>query len=740
MPQLLVPVFTAIGFTGSIAGVSTAVIAANATVAALSLGAQSAMQSAAQRQARKRARRGQTSRQEQRFDTGVSPRMQHFGRGLIEPTPIFGEERDGWLYRVYAVSSGTIAGYDDWRINGRSVLVDADGAVTNKPFWIGSNADPNARSHLRFEWRRGFADQPALAMMRAAFPAEWSDQHRGLGVPLFALAAKQTSPDRYQAVFQAQWPQPSVIARGVLVHDPRVPGTSFDDRNGWVYSDNAALGLLHYLRAVMGLSDDAVNVASFAACADHCDDLIRLRGGGAERRYRVFASYSLDEPPADVIERYFAAMRGSFALDQRGRITLMVKRASAPGFTITDDAIVDIQVERGEGLLTGFNAVRAMFRSPPHDWQMQPAAIQRNAASVAELGRQVTDETSLDFVTSHSQAQRLAKIELYEDNPDWSGVMTCHPEALMLRRLADPDSGERGTFRLLHDDLRLDLICHVTSLELSSDMTTVRVGFESVSAEADLWIPDLDEGPAPVIPPETRDDPANPAAPLLLPLVQDEAGGELRGGIRWTARERPGQTYDVRHRAVGAPAWIEETGLAVRHAVTSALVAGDDYEFEVRVRTAQGGVSPWAAGAFTAAPPDSTTLPPPSGLAAADGGAVSIVQSVGVDAWSVELVAATGSSPTGSPRAVIVVSPGQAGAAELGLAAGQWNVWARSSTLLGRLTSGLVGPLALTVDDPPPPSGSSGDGGEGGGGSANDMGSPDAASAPGTSSDLGSMW
>ena len=71
----------------------------------------------------------------------------------------------------------------------------------------------------------------------------------------------------------------------------------------------------------------------------------------------------------------------------------------------------------------------------------------------------------------------------------------------------------------------------------------------------------------------------------------------------------PVDTYDIRHRAIGAPDWITRTGITLTATDITSLVFGGQYEVQVRAVNLRG-FSPWSASAVATTSP----FPPPSTL------------------------------------------------------------------------------------------------------------------------------
>jgi hypothetical protein len=715
MPQVVLPLIVSglatIGVTGT-----AATIVGSLLIAGITIGAQVGLSSVQARQAKKRARRNAAGRgisaadAQQTIRGSVEPRRRFYGRVKVGGTLVFIENLNNDVYMVLAVSTGTISAYEEFFIGDKPVLTDTDGAVTLSPYWIGAATDPDARSHARFETRRGFINQSALAMISAAFPA-WSTAHQAKGVALVAVRYKAASADDYSRVHNSTIQDVKCILQGAPVYDPREISHTATNADTWEWSENPALCLYDYLISPdgMGVARSAVDLDTFSDAADICDEFVPLKNGGSERRYRLTCGYSFDEPPADVHERMLSACRGEFYLTREGKIGLRVGQWIDPAITIDQSQIVSIlRLERGIGLLRRFNAVRPVYTSPLHGYQEMETARVVDEESVEAMGREFADEARLTCVPSSPQAQRLAKIELYEDNPPLTGEIVCHLYALQLMT-------ER-VFRLVLDEYDINIVCRITSLRIPGDLSTVTVAFEEINPVAYEWDAEADEGPSPEVAPETSDDSLFPAAPIDF-LITTETSGVTRTGIRWQNRNRPGQVYDVRVRPAGGE-WggiVNETERA--HLVVPTVI-GDDYDAEVRVRTAQGGISSWSAVSFTPVERSSDPISVPATVSVV--GQQELIELTAyhpaqTHAWAIQWsVYAVGGSPLFGTTNSRPGSPGDRMDVSIPATPGDWLVSVRAVSINGALFSSVVGPLAVTVGEVTLPGGTETGGTDGG--------------------------
>lgn len=723
MPAFIAPLFVAAGFTGTITvagtAVATSVVLANVAFLGLSFAAQAALGSISAREAKRRARRAQSAADSQQTIRGAAqPRARHYGRWKAGGVISFIENVGSDVYMVVVFNTGTIAAIEQFYLGDKAVLIDSDGCVTNPPFFIAASANPNLRSYARLQSRRGYVEQDAFSLITEAFPGKYTADHRLRGNAAVAVRYKAAPQSEFQRVWNSTIPSPAVVADFSPVWDMRAAGQYLDNPNTWQFSSNSALIAHDYLVNAdgMAISANAVAHDTFAEAADFCDELVPLRDGGAERRYRFAGGYNFDEQPADVMQRIADSCRGEFWLTSEGKIAMRCAQWQEPAVTLTDDDLVEIRsLERGVGLLRQYNAVRPFYTSEAHGWQEMEAATQKDAAEVAELGRIYADEMKVPGVPSHSQAQRLAKMELYEENPARSGEFVYHLTALQL-------IGER-VFRIRSERYNLDLVARITGLAPNDEFTQLIVSWQEILPAAYAWNPATDEGDAPVIPPETSDDSTQPGAPHSFAVVVETNGAETQAGIRWQATAREGQVYDFRWRLIGG-SWTTQTGLTEAAAIISPVTLDESYDVEARVRTRQGGISPWGSFAFTAEAHDAEELLAPV-IDDVIGGAESIeiraTQSLSPEAWALQWAAyEVPGSPVWDAENAARVLPGQPFSIFVSAGSGTWRVEMRARSLTGLLTSPVAGPVEITVSDavtgPDTGGGGTGDNGTQGGG------------------------
>jgi hypothetical protein len=642
----------------------------------------------------------------------VEPLFFAGGRTKMAALRSFSENRGGFLYIVDILGYGTIDAIEEVYLNGRLLLLDTDNCVTNKPWLILSSRPVDSRSYVRIEVFRGFVNQPASAILQAAFPTEWTSSHIGRGIAYVVWKIKHAPAADYQKLYGSQIPERTYLMRGARVFDPRDPAQVLSNPDTWLYSDNSALLVLYVLLVPLQISAAVIDLPSFAAAADLCDEFVPLLSGGVERRYRFTGRLSYGSEPRDNLSAVLSTCRGRLSLTGDGKIRLRVGAPQAPTVTVNDDMrVASIEVTRGGSMLTRYNAIRAQYVSEPHGWSVQTAARQSIAANLVLDGRVIEEATDLSYVPSHAQAQRLSKFELYEENPDFRGELLLNARGL---QLLDEESF------ILDDPMFGTMKCRLTSMTFEADdsgmLSGIRVGYESIADVASAWVPATDEGPAPVVPPSTSEDPTVPGAPVNFTVVVEGAAPPYSAALSANPTTRAGDVWDIWYRVSGATEWDDVTGLSVPATVIGGLTSATAYDAQIRVRTSAGGVSSWTALTFVATPFSGVTLAPPgiSGIAAGvENVDFTLTQSVTPEAYWLEwAITAVGGTPTFTPANRIALAPGQTRTfLDVPVAAGSRVLHARAlSPLLGTVSATTASSSFLVAEQPV----SSGGGGGGG--------------------------
>lgn len=271
----------------------------------------------------------------------------------------------------------------------------------------------------------------------AGAEAFWTVDHRGRGLAYIGVTMIYDT-----TAFPGGIPNISTTVKGRKIFDPRDEAQSLDDNTTWAWTDNPALCLLDYLINVdFGLGFDyasEIDVDSFIAAANICDEDVALATEGTEKRYRCSGAFDNDIDPPRLIEQILATMDG-ILVPSGGKLYLYTGAWREPTVTLTaDDLRGGITVRTRDAIRDSVNRVRGTYTSPDDLYQPRdfPAVI--NATYLSEdNGFEHWLDLNLPWVFSASQAQRLAKINLERAR---QGIVVTFPAKLTALRLRKGDN------------------------------------------------------------------------------------------------------------------------------------------------------------------------------------------------------------------------------------------------------------------------------------------------------------
>ncbi len=362
----------------------------------------------------------------------VQPRNRVYGRYRVKEA-VLAELKvqfptgDGVLYVASMIASHEIDDIEEHRVNDEIVRIrESDGAVTYPGVWWDVN-----RVYLHYHL--GTDSQVADTFLTAAFPGRWTSAHQLNGIAYSVLKMNGVPLEDFATVYKAGQPKYGALVRGAKVYDPRESHHDFADPSTWEWTQNAALIIMDFLTHADGMRLPSALVHAdldvWIEQADICDEIIPLIGsaetGGGEPRYRLSGEYKFDQTPIDVLRDMLAPIDGRVYLREDNAIVLEVGQFVAPGAdeTFTDDDIVEYSgFRRGLPKTEVKNEIRATYTSPGHEFLPQEADPRRDEGSIALHGVQ-TASLNLEWCPSHSQAQRIMKINAERLNPEWAGAV-----------------------------------------------------------------------------------------------------------------------------------------------------------------------------------------------------------------------------------------------------------------------------------------------------------------------------
>lgn len=507
-----------------------------------------------------------------------APRRIYVGQYLAGGIRAIFDVRSNILYQLVMVSHGHVSEFVEFWIDGEPVTAWEDDFVRSG----------RASGVVQVNYRLGnFMGGDYGAAIPFGY---WGPDRRLEGQATFLVRSYAPSAEFFAKVFPKsynttyQW-----VIRGQRVFDPRTGATE--------YSDNAALVIAHYLRHEDGarMSQADVNWESVAAMADVADRQVPLSNGSTQRALRLWGYWTLDEPPADVLGR-MQTNSGIRAYEmQDGRIGLVGGPYGEPSCTLTAKDISSIQSTDMTSEREGYNVLRVFHLSSSQKYELIEVDPWRDEARLSVEG-EIVKEMRLEMCQSLSQARRLSKERIFDDNrpkleiiTNLVGLKARFPRrhgqrhTIMLDYVAEDGSGRviRGEYEVMdHEFDPKELQC--------------RISLERVNRISQEWDAD-DEGETVAELPDPEGNPPPDISATLTQRVVQVTGGQLQATLEVSAvpiPDRPDIELRARYRSVGASAWIDMQ--SSEYSADSGVVEdGVSYEAQARFVGVFDGVDEW---------------------------------------------------------------------------------------------------------------------------------------------------
>lgn len=284
---------------------------------------------------------------------------------------------------------------------------------------------------------------------------KWGSSRRLTGCAYVHMRFKTTgNSKKASSPFASSIPQRlTIIGDGALLYDPRQDSTvggsgtqRANDQSTWAWTsdnvgNNVALQELFYLlgwkingklAVGRGIPPSRIDMASFIAAANMCEENVTLAVGGTEKRYRGAGVVSEADAPSAVLEAMHASCAGTLR-DASGKLALSIlyNDLASPVTAFTDDDVIgQFQWQATRSLDDSFNIVRGR-RTDPSTSALYQLVDYPPVSLTSPDGLERTHTFDLSMVQSASQAQRLAKQEL--QRAQYQGVFSAKFKATGLR-------------------------------------------------------------------------------------------------------------------------------------------------------------------------------------------------------------------------------------------------------------------------------------------------------------------
>lgn len=581
---------------------------------------------------------------------------------------------DNELWQVICIACHEIEGIVEHRLDDEVVTLDGSGWVQTPAKW---------QDRVQIQVLDG-AHSATFSDVQSAF-SYWTSAHKGIGLAQVAVRQVAVPAAEIAKVYPGAGNRlrySAVVQGRVDQYDPR------DESTG--YTDNAALHVLAHLRRAstaggLGIPDARIDMASFEAGADVCDQSVSLKAGGSEARYRVSGIQLLSDDPRETLRHLLKAMDADLYLTGAGKIALRYA-FETPGAdeTLTADHVLSASWSGGPSPLNRYNRVVGMYVSADHGYSDQTTPPFDATLATNEVRRAF--RLDLPFVPSGTQAQRLAKRELLRLNTPYRGAVSTTLAGLPLSPTGPVafDTGKAPDADVWRVERRT----------LGADLRSVQLEVIAKPDGYDDWDEATEEQ-------DILPEPALGATDQILsaptvtstevvPVVVNQESKGARIKVNYTALSADDAAeIEIEWSEANANDWEgarrqNATGGTVR---TATLGDGETYDVRVRFVGPGGGVTAWTVEedidviAYVD-PPDA-----PTGTAANAVGAVLGISATAPDDEDHRRLAfwysATSDFGTATLAGTRRCDPGATASVSVSPGPGTWYVWATSRNASG---------------------------------------------------------
>ncbi|WP_076921242.1 phage tail protein [Pseudoalteromonas sp. SK20] len=277
-------------------------------------------------------------------------------------------------------------------------------------------ADKKLTDYPRESWDYSLSDgrQTTANAKAVAKMAGWTSEHVGFGQSYVFIEMENN-----REVFEDGINDMGFLIRGTRVWDPRDTAQNPDDESTWLWSQNAVLCALHYVRfyGAHEVPFERLPLQWWIAAINVCDEDAEFTDVEGvvttEPRYTTNGSFTFSSKPLEVLGQLEACFAGKI-FRQMGQWYVRVGAwYGEPTYTINaDDVHGNIKIKWHADLRERANVVRATFTDPEQNYDRTDAPPVVSAGYQAIDNQILEKSISLPFVRSSTTSQRLATIHL----------------------------------------------------------------------------------------------------------------------------------------------------------------------------------------------------------------------------------------------------------------------------------------------------------------------------------------
>lgn len=325
-----------------------------------------------------------------------------------------------FLDMVFVVGDGEHDSLEKMWVNGKEVSLASTPVSAGIPI-------PDFSNKMWVRWFSGAESQAADSeLVTNANPStRWTSNHKLAGMAYVSITMEYD-----EKVFQGGIPQFLFQIKGLKLYDFRKDGTQpggsglhrWNDKSTWEWSENPFVQLYNFRRGLwlndelvlgMGLPAYDLQVEYYMAAANVCDELVSLKAGGTEKRYRCGVVVDTANDHRHWIELFLRSAAGN-ETERSGEFSPVAGVAQVPVPGITDDDLIAdapltyiAKLSRSDRT----NAVFGNYSDPDQQWRSVSYPPRTSSDDeAADGGERFAADADFLQVPSVRQAQQLAEI------------------------------------------------------------------------------------------------------------------------------------------------------------------------------------------------------------------------------------------------------------------------------------------------------------------------------------------
>jgi hypothetical protein len=337
--------------------------------------------------------------------------------------------------------------------------------------------------------------------------------------------------------------------------------------------------------------------ASVEAMADVADLPIPQKAGGTAPNLRLWGYWTLDEGPVDVLDRMHTSSGIRAYEAQDGKIGLIGGSFGTPATTLTAKDISSIVTKEAINEREGYNVLVPFFMSEAQKFTVTELEPWRDEDRLAEEG-EISAEYRMEMCPNQSQARRLAKKKIHDDNRATVEIVT---NLVGLKARYPRYNGQRHTILLDYrpEDGSGRIIqgeYEVVNHQFDPINLECRIELEKVGRASEAWDPE-EEGELIVAPPTPELDGPPELDAVVTQRIVNTTGTSAQAVIEVAAVQIPDRDdleVQAEYRMVSPDAgyWrrMVSSGLL---ATSPAVNDGATYAVRARWNGSFEGVDEW---------------------------------------------------------------------------------------------------------------------------------------------------